>query len=108
MNQISITSLSLQRRQLVELMQDINFGRITNISVCNGEPELSSETIIEREIKLAGQNGQRPECDCDGFILKKEVVALLEHLSRMGNGTIRQLEVKHGLPFLMRVWKRAA
>lgn len=37
-----------------------------------------------------------------------EVLSLFEHLTRMGDGTIRHLEIKHGLPFLIRIEERAA
>ena len=47
-------------KALIELMQDISFGRITNIPVHDGEPELTL-TVIEREIKLGGQSGPRPK-----------------------------------------------
>jgi hypothetical protein len=40
--------------------------------------------------------------------LKQEVLSLFEHLTRMGDGTIRHLEIKHGLPFLIRIEERAA
>ncbi len=49
-----------------------------------------------------------PERDQDDFILKQEVVALLEHLAQMGSGKVCLLEIKHGLPFLMRIEERAA
>ena len=108
MTQVNKAKLTLKRQRLVELMQDINFGCIANITVRDGEPELTPETVIEREIKFLGQNGPRPERDCNDFSLKQEVIALLEKLTIMGNGTIRQLEIKHGLPFLMRMEERAA
>ncbi len=108
MNQIKKTSLNGQQQKLIELMQQINFGRISNIPVVGGNPEFSADTIIEREIKLGGQNGIRPELEKDDFTLKQEVLSLFEHLTRMGDGTIRHLEIKHGLPFLIRIEERAA
>lgn len=108
MAQVNKANLTPPKRQLIELMQDINFGRITNLPVRDGEPELTPDTVIEREIKLGGQNGPRPERDQDDFILKQEAVALLEQLSRMGSGKVCLLEIKHGLPFLMRIEERAA
>ena len=108
MNQTSKAHLSPQKRRLIELMQDINFGRITNIPVRAGEPELTPDMVIEREIKLGGQIGPRPERDQADFTLKQEVVMLLEQLSQMGSGKVCVIEIKHGLPFLMRIEERAA
>jgi hypothetical protein len=108
MNQIKKTELNELQQKLIELMQQINFGRISNIPVVGGNPELTADTIIEREIKLGGQNGNRPELAKDDFTLKQEVLALIEHLTGMGDGVIRHLEIKHGLPFLIRIEERAA
>lgn len=108
MTQVTISYLSQSQRQLVELMQNIHFGHISHITVHNGEPELTSETIIEREVKLGGQTPQDPATISGDFILKKEVLTLFAHIARMNNGVIRRLEIKHGLPFLMRIWERAA
>ena len=108
MAQINKAHLTPPKRRLIELMQDINFGRISNIPVRDGEPELTPDTVIEREIKLGGQSGPQPERDQDDFILKQEVVTLLEHLAQMGSGKVCLLEIKHGLPFLMRIEERAA
>jgi hypothetical protein len=105
--QINKSNLTPQKQQLIELMQDINFGRIIHLPVCDGEPEFTRETILEREIKLGGKNGSRTEICHDDFALKQEVVALFEQLARMGTGTVRELSIKHGLPFLMRIEQRA-
>lgn len=101
------SDLSPQMARLLEVMQDINFGRIANMPVRKGEPEFSNETVIEREIKLAGQNGPRSERAQQDFHLKEEVVQLHKQLMRLRNGTVQSLEVKHGLPFLMRVLEHA-
>lgn len=108
MTQPTKSSLSPQRRRLLELMQRINFGRITNLQIQRGEPQISSTTFIEREVKFGGQNGARPEAQAEDFTLKQELVELFDCLSAIGNGTVRQIDVKHGLPFLMRLDEIAA
>ncbi len=108
MQQVNKSDLNFPQQKLIELMQQINFGRISNIPVVGGNPELTADTIIEREIKLGGQNGKRPELEKDDFTLKQEVLTLIEHLTGMGDGVIRHLEIKHGLPFLIRIEDRAA
>jgi hypothetical protein len=107
MKQVTISSLTPQRCQLVELIQDIHFGHIAHITVRNGEPELNSETIIERDIKL-NKIDHRPQDTQEDYILTKEFQILLKQITKLGNGTIRKLEIMHGLPFLMRVWERVA
>ena len=108
MAQVNKAHLTPPKRRLIELMQDINFGRITNIPVRDGEPELTPDTVIEREIKLGGQSGPRPERDQDDFILKQEVVALLDPLARGGGGELCLHATKHGLRFLRGIEERPA
>lgn len=98
--------LTPPQRRLVELMQDINFGRISDLPIKNGEPIFLADTVIEREIKLGGQNGPRPEQAREDFDLKQEVIVMLDHFSGIENGCIACLEIKHGLPFLMRTRAR--
>ena len=107
MNPINKSSLSPERQHLVELMQDLSFGRISNISFRAGEPEISPETIIEREFKLSGNTNPRSVPNKNDFDLKSEIVTMFAHLDRAGEGTIRQLDVKHGLPFQLLLWEKA-
>ena len=107
MTQISKTALSDQKRQLVQKIQTVFFGDMFNISVQNGEPIMTPDTVIEREIKLAGNPQNQYTKDHTNFLLKKEVLTLMEEITRMGNGTIIQLEIKHGLPFLIRIREQA-
>ena len=96
------SDLTPKQRQLVELMQDINFGRISDLPIKDGEPLFVADTLIEREIKFGGQNGPRPELAQDDFVLKQEVIVLLDHFAQITDGCVACLEIKHGLPFLMR------
>ena len=89
---VSKSDLSLSRRRLVELMQDINFGRIEGLHICGGEPVLDASPRVVREIKIGGDNGPRAERAANDFLLKDQVVELLEHLSRLRNTTIEVLE----------------
>ena len=102
------TTLSKAKKRLIELMQDIHFGRISTIQVRNGEPELTAESFIVRDIKMGGQNKPRAERNLEDFSLRKEVIELFNHMSRIGNGTINEVEIQNGLPFLVRIREQAA
>lgn len=93
--------LSAPRAELLRRMQRINFGRIDNLRIDNGDPVLDPPPRVIREIKIGGENGPRPEAGARDFVLKAQVVELFEHLDRLKDGTIAVLEVKHGLPFRM-------
>ncbi len=101
------SGLSTSRRGLVELMQNINFGRIERISVDAGEPVLNPAPVIVREIKFGGDNGPRPEAHSEDFLLKSEIMELFSHFDRVGNCQIETLEIKHGLPFRMLIRESA-
>lgn len=93
------STLSAARRQLVERLQQLNFGRIEGLLVRGGEPVFGPTTRVVREIKFGGDNAPRAERDLDDFVIKAQVVELLRLLVEIGHGRIDVLEVKHGLPF---------
>jgi hypothetical protein len=93
------SGLSVGQRRLLEMMQQLNFGRIENLVVRAGEPTFEPPPKIVQEIKIGGENGPRPELARDNFALKNQIGELFEHLDRIGHGIVALIEVKHGLPF---------
>lgn len=91
------------RRQLLELMQSIGFGRIESLALREKDPVLDPPPRVVREVKFGGENGPRPECDVKDFALKSQVVELFSEFDRLDDGVIEILTVKHGLPFTMHV-----
>ena len=83
---------------LVELMQGINFGCILDLAVRGGKPVLDPPPRVVRKLKMGGENSPRPEARSADFALKREVLELFEHLERLGNGVVRCIEIRHGLP----------
>jgi hypothetical protein len=96
---LSKSSMSPQRRKLIELLQSINFGRIENLLIRDREPVFSPAPRITREHKFGGENGPRPESGSTDFLLKAQVIELFALLDELRDGTIAVIEVKHGLPF---------
>lgn len=105
---VTKATLSPQRKRLVETMQGINFGRVEGLVVRDGEPVLDPPPRVLREVKLCAENGPRPESELEDFVLKAQVRDLFAHFDALGSGTIRCLEVKHGLPFRMQIEEVAA
>jgi len=99
----SVATLPHSARRLIRLMQTLNFGRIDGLVVRGGQPVLDPPPEIIREVKFGGENGPRPEAAIEDFLLKSQVVEFFDQLSRLGDGIIESLEVKHGLPFRMTV-----
>lgn len=100
---IMLASNAPERRTLINLMQNINFGMIEGLVIHNGEPVFDPHPRMIRDVKFCAENGPRPEIGKDDFALKAQVIDLFTHFDKIGNGTIRFLEVKHGLPFRMQI-----
>jgi cytosine/adenosine deaminase-related metal-dependent hydrolase len=98
-----LSDLSPERRELIQLMQQVNFGRIEGLCITSGDPVLEPPPRVIREVKFGGENAPRAEADIRDFELKRQVHELLAQLDRIGNGVIDVLIVKHGLPFTMHV-----
>ena len=92
-------SLSPARRRLLELMQELNFGRVEGLVVRNGEPVFDPPPRVFREVKFRGENGPRPELRARDFLLKSEIVELLKELTRLKDGTVESIRIKRGVPF---------
>lgn len=95
--------LSLGRKRLVRQMQEINFGRIEQLGIKEGEPLFDPPPNIVREVKFGGDNGARVEASTEDFVLKTQVVDLFRQLDGISAGQIDLIEIKHGLPFRMLV-----
>jgi hypothetical protein len=97
------SQLPARQAQLVDLMQKINFGTIEGLIVRDGLPVLKPRPRIVRDMKFGASNGSRNEAGLTDFALKSNVQELMATLSSLGNATILILEVRDGLPNLMRV-----
>jgi len=105
---VTLASLPPARERLVKLMQEINFGRVEGLVVRDGDPVFDRPPRVLREVKLCAENGPRPESGKEDFALKAQVRDLFAQMEAMGDGIIRCLEVKHGLPFKMTIEEDAA
>lgn len=102
------STLSEPRKKLIDLMQRLKFGRIERLVVRDGEPVLDPAPRIVRDIKIGGEKGSRPEPGNPDFALRAQEVEMLEHLSRLQDGTLDVVEVKHGLPFKLVIEQSAS
>jgi len=89
--------------RLIDLMQRINYGRIFDLSVCDGQPVMDPPPRVVREIKFGGDNGPRPEAIKPDFALKSQVRDLFVQMEALGDGVISCIEIQRGLPFRMTV-----
>lgn len=95
------SDLTPSRQRILELMQRLNFGRIEDLHVLNGEPQFDPPPRVIREVRFARENGPRPEVAKSDFALKAKVIDLFAQLEAVGDGVINRIEVQDGLPFRM-------
>jgi hypothetical protein len=93
----------LARRRLTELMQRLNFSRIEGLVVRGGEPVFDPPPRVIRTWRSGGDNGPRPQVQSVDVDLKRDVVEFFEHLKRFGDGVVRCIEIRHGLPLHMEI-----
>jgi hypothetical protein len=95
---LRLSELSSARQALVRLCQIINWGSIENLTVEHAEPILDPSPVILKDVKLDSDEGPRPELALADFVVSDEVLRLVRHLDEMECGTVRQIEVRDGIP----------
>lgn len=100
------SDLSSGRRWLVEAMQELAFGRMKHLILVRGEPVVDLPPRVYRDHRLTGPNQQRTETHLADFLLKDQVIVMLEEFDRIGSGVIAVLEVRDGLPYAMTLEER--
>jgi len=90
-------------KRLVEMMQDLNFGRVV-FFIRAGQPDSTRRVCTVRTVRVAGGNNRaRPEARLANFNLRKEVTTVLDHVARAPDGAQVTVKVQHGLPVLIEI-----
>lgn len=100
---VTKAALTPARKRLVELMQEINYGRIEGLRVQNGEPVFDPLPTVLRLFLFGKDNGPNESRGNDGFALKKKVAELFEVFDRERSLSIQELMIDNGLPVRMTV-----
>jgi hypothetical protein len=101
-------ALSQAQRQLLELIQRYSFCEIKNLEVRGGEPVFDPAPQVTEVIKIGAGDDPRPEMNKKDFLLRAQIIELLEHINRVGDGRIAVIEVRHRLPFRLVVERSAS
>jgi hypothetical protein len=94
-------TLSPARRRLVDLMTDVQFGRIHSLIVRSGEPVFDPPPVVFRTLKFAATGNPRPPVGDP--TARPAVTELLAQLTRLGNGVVHKIQVADGLPLLAEI-----
>jgi hypothetical protein len=83
-------------------MQRLGFGRFEYLQIRSGELVLDPWPVMVRDVKFAaGQpTGKPAEPNSD---LRPQVAEFFAYVREVESGEIRELEVRHGLPFSMEI-----
>ena len=98
---VTKAALAPARKRLVELMQEINYGRIEKLHVRDGEPVFDPPPTVLRLFLFGKDNGPNESRGNDGFALKRKVAELFEVFDRERSLSIQELMIDNGLPVRM-------
>ena len=97
------STLTPSRARLVEVLQAVNYGRIENLPIVDGEPTFSPPPRVVRNVLLDRDAGRRPEIAAADFVLRREVAALFEHMTTAAPGSTMTITVQAGLPVRLQI-----
>ena len=100
---VTKAALSPARKRLVELMQEVNYGRIERLQIRDGDPVFNPPPTVLRQYLFGKENGPNAYRGVDGFALKKKVAELFEIFDREPSLSIQELIIDNGLPVRMTV-----
>ena len=102
MANLSTNDLCASEQNFVLAMQKLGFGHFEAVRVVAGEIALDPWPKMVQSVKFGNEELCAVSSSAE-FQLKKPIVQFFERVRSIGDGEIRYLEVKHGLPFAMQV-----
>lgn len=99
---VAMQDLLPSEAAFVAAMQALGFGRFEYLQIRGGELVLDPWPVMVRDVKFAaGQHTGKPaESNSD---LRPQVAEFFAYVREVDSGEIRELEVRHGLPFSMEI-----
>jgi hypothetical protein len=102
LNKRSLEPLALR---LVDIIEELRFGRIERISVREGKPCFERATEVVQEIKLGSEIEPRVEPSNADLTLKSEFECLFNQLDQLRDAIV-DIEIRHGVPFRLIVKRK--
>jgi hypothetical protein len=97
----STPELRSTERTFISAMQQLGFGRFECLQIRGGELVLDPWPTTVREWKFASDPQSAPETQTQEFELKRQHREFIQFVRSTESGAIRQLDIRHGLPFSM-------
>ena len=99
---MSRRALHPSQLDLLNIIEQLGFGRIGGIRIRDGKPWFGQMPEIVQEVKLDSDPEPRNKQCNDDYALKSEFERLFYQLNRLRDGIV-DVEVRHSLPFKLAV-----
>ena len=90
--------LTEAERRLLEICQRIQFGRLLDLHMQNGQPLIGSRITVERDHKYGSRHRNQPPDSAD-FALKDQQRDFIERLRATDGCQVVKVQIQHGMPF---------
>jgi hypothetical protein len=97
--------LSGAERQLLSVLERLGFGRLESVRIRGGQPLVDPWPTVVQYVKF-GTTESPPRVPASDFELKGSIAEFFQYIRGVGEGEIRRLEFRHGLPFSIEVEQR--
>jgi len=98
--------LSHERKRLLDVMRNMGYGRIENLTISSGEPIFDKSLRLVHEKLLGRKANGRASPPQGDFELKSQQIEVFECFDQMQDGFIPVLKVQDGLPFQLHLEER--
>ena len=96
---VTLRSLKPAEQQLLEIMRQLGYGRLTDIRMSGGELILHAGFKVCHRHRLDRvDDGAPPELEPADYVLKEAHLALIAQIRAVPSGRIARIEVQDGLP----------
>ncbi len=86
-------------QKLIAIMQRTGFGKVCGLQLINGQPQFQPAPLVLQDWKLDSMIAWRHQSYQSDFSLKVEHHRLIEIFDLIRNGSIAEIQIRHGLPF---------
>jgi hypothetical protein len=101
----TVLNLSPANQVLLNIIVNVQFGRIEQLHIRAGQAILEPPPCIIRSIKLA-ERPHRTENPEQDFVLKQAFVDLFRYIGELDAGVVERIEIRHGQPLLVEICQR--
>ena len=92
------SDLSPAWRHFADVCSRLWAGSVHDLLIKGGEPAFAATTTVVRTVNLTRDERPCPPDPSDDYAVRRELLELVDHARRLGDGAIERIEVTAGLP----------